>query len=168
MLQVVPRLQYRRMHLLHRIPQLHPESTQDVPLPRIVLCIHPRLHLLVVDHAHPKRFLRVRRVERRPRLLDFRQQLLPVRERVSEPVEHVFGFEVPQRLELQPFGDVVFQLLDFDLDQRERPLERGISEPRQLCSEESDDCLRYHTAIRTNDVYVVSDVGPFCNCNPIS
>lgn len=37
-------------------------------------------------------------------------------EGVSEFVEYVFGFEVPEGLELEPFGDVVFELLDFGFD----------------------------------------------------
>ena len=97
------------MHLLHRISELDAEATQDVPLPRVVLRVHARLHLLVVDHAHAERLLRLGRVERRTRLLDLRQQLLPVRERVSESVEDVFCLKVPERLELQPFSDVVLE-----------------------------------------------------------
>ena len=50
-----------------------------------------------------------RTAERRTRLLDLRQQLLPVRERVSESVEDVFCLKVPERLELQPFSDVVLE-----------------------------------------------------------
>ena len=109
------------MHLLHRIPQLHPKPAQDIPLPRIVLRVHPRLHLLVVDHAHPERLLRLGRVECRARFFDLGQELLPVREVLAEAVEDVFGFEVPEGLELEPFADVVAELLDFGLDQGEWP-----------------------------------------------
>ena len=48
MLQFVPRLQNLRMHLLHRIPELLPEPIRHIPLPCIVLGVHPRLDLLVV------------------------------------------------------------------------------------------------------------------------
>ena len=109
MLELIPRLQNRRMHLLHRIPQLDAKPTQYIPLPRIVLGVHPRLHLFIVHHTHPKAALRLRRVECRARFLDLGEELLPVCERVAEAVEDVFGFEVPEGLELEPFGDVVFQ-----------------------------------------------------------
>ena len=33
MFQIIPRLQYRRMHLLHRVPQLHSKPTEDISLP---------------------------------------------------------------------------------------------------------------------------------------
>jgi len=95
MLEIVPGLQNRSMHFLHRIAQLDTKPAQNVPLPRIILGVDPRLDLLIINHAHAKRFLGVRSVECRPRLLDLRQQLLPVRQRVSESVEHVFGLEVP-------------------------------------------------------------------------
>jgi hypothetical protein len=42
-----------------------------------------------------------------------------VGERVAEAVEDVFRFEVPEGLELEPFGDVVFELLDFSFDELE-------------------------------------------------
>jgi len=35
----------------------------------------------------------------------------------TEAVEYVFGFEVPEGLELKPFGDVVSEVLHFDFDQ---------------------------------------------------
>jgi len=35
------------MHLLHCIPQLDPKPTQNIPLPRIILGVHPRLYLFV-------------------------------------------------------------------------------------------------------------------------
>ena len=100
MFEFVPRLQDRRVHLLHRVPQLDTEPTQNVPLPRVVLGVHPRLHLLVIHDANPETALRLRGVKRRPRLFDFGKQLLPVCERISESVEDVFGFKVPERLEL--------------------------------------------------------------------
>lgn len=100
MLEVVPRLENRRMHLLHRHAQLRPKPIHNVPLPRIVLGIDPRLDLLIVDDTHAEALLRLGRVERRSSFLDLSQELLPVRERVSEAVEHVFGFKVPKRLEL--------------------------------------------------------------------
>lgn len=42
-----------------------------------------------------------------------------MRKRVAEAVEDVFGFEIPERLELEPFGDVVFELLDFGFNKLE-------------------------------------------------
>jgi hypothetical protein len=68
MLQLVPRLQNRRMHLLHAILQLHPKPTQNIMLPRIILGVHPRLHLLVIN-----RTLRTHlgRIERGAGFLDF-------------------------------------------------------------------------------------------------
>ena len=120
------------MHLLHRITKLHAEPRENVALPRVVLGVYARLHLLVIDDANPKLLLRLRRVERRARALDLRQELLPIGERVAEAVEDVFCLEVPERLELQPFRDVVFQLLDFGLDEHEWSLQRVISELREL------------------------------------
>ena len=108
MFKVIPGLQYGRVHLLHRVPELDPESAEDIPLPRVVLGVHARLHLLVVDDAHAERLLRFGGVKRRARLLDLRQELLPVRERVPKPVEDVFRFKIPEGLELQPLADVVF------------------------------------------------------------
>jgi len=118
------------VHLLHRYAQLRAKPVHDIPLPRIVLGVNPRLHLLVVDDAHAEALLRLGGVERRMRFLDLHEELLPVRERVPEPIEHVFGLEISQGLELQPLGDVVLELLDLVLDQCERPLE-GIV--RKLC-----------------------------------
>ena len=120
------------MHLLHRITKLHAEPRENVALPRVVLGVYARLHLLVIDDANPKLLLRLRRVERRARALDLRQELLPIGERVAEAVEDVFCLEVPERLELQPFRDVVFQLLDFGLDEHEWSLQRVIGELREL------------------------------------
>lgn len=83
------------MHLLHRVAKLDTEPTKDISLPCIVLRVDSGLHLFIVDHANPKGFLRFRRVEGGSRFLDLRKELLPVGERVTKPVEHVFGFEVP-------------------------------------------------------------------------
>jgi len=120
------------MHLLHSVPKLDAEPRQDVALPRVVLCVHARLHLLVLDHAHAKLLPRLGRVERRARAFDLRQQLLPVRERVAQSVKHVFRLEIPQRLELQPLGHVVLQLLHLVLYQHEWALQRIIREAREL------------------------------------
>lgn len=91
MLQVVARLEDRRVHLLHRIAKLHAEPAENIALPRVVFGVHARLDLLVVDNAHAKRLLRVRCVKCRPRLFDLGQQLLPIRERVAQAVEDIFG-----------------------------------------------------------------------------
>ena len=132
MLEVVAGLKDRGVHLLHRVAELDAEPAQDVALPGVVLCVHARLDLLVVDDADAERLLRLGRVERRARLLDLREELLPVRERVAEPVEDVFGFEVPEGLELEPLRDVLLELLDFALDKCERSLERRVGEAGQL------------------------------------
>ena len=85
-----------------------------IPLPHIIFPIHPRLHLLKINDAHPKRFLGIKRIRRRPRVLDFREDLLlrVVRERLPEAVEHVFHPEILEGLKLDPFADVVYQSLD--------------------------------------------------------
>ena len=36
----------------------------------------------------------------------------------AEVVEDVFGFEVPEGLELEPFAKVVTELLEFDFNER--------------------------------------------------
>ena len=92
----MPRFGNRRMHLLHLVRELHPEPLQDVPLPRVVLGVHPRLNLLVVDYADAKAALRVRVVKSLPCALDLDQQLLPVCERVAQARENVLGFKVPE------------------------------------------------------------------------
>ena len=135
MFKLVPSLENRRMHLLHRDAQLGTEPVHNIPLPPIVLGVNPRLNLLVVDDAYAKTLLRLRGVESRASLLDLCEELLPVRERVPEAVEHVFGFKIPEGLELQPLGDVLLELLDFVLDQGERTLE-GIV--RKLCQLEAE------------------------------
>ena len=53
-----------------------------------------------------------------------------MRERVAEAVEDVFGFEVPERLELQPFADVVCEMLHLGLDEVEGAFEGIIGEAR--------------------------------------
>lgn len=78
--EVVARLEDRRVHLLHRIAELDAEARQNVALPRVVLGVDARLDLLVIHDAHAKLLLRLRRVERRARALDLRQELLPERE----------------------------------------------------------------------------------------
>ena len=113
-------LQNRRMHLLHGIPQLHPKPTQNILLPRIILGIHLRLHLLVINRTHSERILDVSNVER--------AFLLPVCEIFAEAVEDVVGFEIPEGLELEPFADVVSEMLHFDFDQGKRTLESIVGE----------------------------------------
>lgn len=135
------------MHLLHRVPQLHPKPAQNIPLPSIILRVHPRLHLLVIDHADAERFLRLRGIERRARLLDLGEELLPVRERVSEAVEDVFGFEVPEGLELEPLVDVVSEVLDFGLDEGEWPGEGVVGE---LCDLVANAPSMIYFSKRTN------------------
>ena len=71
-LEIVARLENRRMHLLHRIAKLDPEPGQNIALPRVILGIHARLHLLIIHDAHAKFLLGLRRVERRPCTLDLR------------------------------------------------------------------------------------------------
>jgi hypothetical protein len=44
----------------------------------------------------------------------------------AEPVEDKFGFEVPERLE--PFADVVSEVLHFDFGQRKWSLEGVVGE----------------------------------------
>lgn len=80
------------MHFLHRIAKLDAEPRQYIALPRVILGVHPRLHLLIVHDAHAKFLLRLCRVERRPCTLNLRQKLLPMRERVPESIEYVFRF----------------------------------------------------------------------------
>ena len=43
---------------------------------------------------------------------------MPVCKIFTEAVEDVFGFEVPEGLELEPFAKVIAELLDFDFDER--------------------------------------------------
>ena len=132
MLKLVPGFENRRMHLFHSHAQLGSEPVHNIPLPRIVLGVNPRLDLFVVDDAHPEALLCLRSVERRPGLLDLGEQLLPVRERVPKAVEHVFGFKIPEGLELQPLGHVLLKLLYLVLDQRKRMLEGVIRKPCKL------------------------------------
>ena len=125
------------MHLLHRIPQLDSKSTQYIPLPRITFRIHPRLHLLIINNAHPKRFLPldVSNVNR--------AFLISVRScrqcaRVPDAVEYVFGLEIPEGRELEPFADVVFELLDFMFDQGEGAFEGVVCEMGMMTSAVGD------------------------------
>ena len=46
----------------------------------------------------------------------------------AEAVEDVVGFEVPEGLELEPFADVVSEVLHFDFDQGKRSLESTVGE----------------------------------------
>jgi hypothetical protein len=49
--QLIARLQDGCVHLLHRIPELHAETAENIPLPCVVLGVHPGLDLLVVYDA---------------------------------------------------------------------------------------------------------------------
>jgi hypothetical protein len=51
---------------------------------------------------------------------------LPGCERVAEAVEDVFGFEVPEGLELEPFGDVGGEGTDSGFDEGEGSFEDGV------------------------------------------
>ena len=51
---------------------------------------------------------------------------MPGGERVAESVEDVFGFEVPERLELEPFGDVDGEGADSVFDESKWSLEDGV------------------------------------------
>lgn len=124
--QVIPRLHNLPIHLPHNTPQPLPKPPQHIPLPRIILRIHPTLHLLIIHHTHrPEPLLRLRIIKRPPpRLLDFREKLLPGRERVAQSGEDGFGLEIPERLELEPFGHVCLDEEDFGLDQGKRSRQR--------------------------------------------
>lgn len=131
-LQLVARLQDGGMHLLHRISEFHTEPTENVALPSIILGVDAGLHLLVVNDTHSERFLRFGGIECRTCLLDLGKELLPVAKVLSESVEDVLGFKIPERLELKPLRNIFLEFLDFALDKREGPLERRIREPCQL------------------------------------
>ena len=120
MLKIIPRLEDRRVHLLHCITKLNTEPTQDIALPSIILGIHACLHLLIVNHTDTEVFLSFRSVEGRSSFLDLSKQLLPAGERIAKSVENVFGFEIPQGLELQPLRDILLQLLHLVLNEYER------------------------------------------------
>jgi hypothetical protein len=152
MLEFIPGFENRRMNLLHRHAQLSSEPVHNIPLPRIILGINPRLDLFVVDYTHAEALLRLRSVERRPSLLDLSEQLLPIRKRVAEAVEHVFGFEIPEGLELQPLGYVLLKLLDLVLDQRKRMLEGIIREPRKLWEADQRERKSTLLSLLTNEV----------------
>jgi len=104
MLQLVPCLQNRHIHLLHSNPQLHPKSSQDIPT-----ATNHFWHSLALVRTHPERFLHLRRIVCGAGFLDFRWQWLPVCEICAEMVEDVFGFKVSK----EPFGDGVSEVLDF-------------------------------------------------------
>jgi hypothetical protein len=114
MLQLDLRLQNRRgISFILSVP--HPKPTQNIsPSQIIILGIHPHLHLFVINHAHPERFLRLGR-----RCYCQFARSSPRR------VKDVFGFE---GLELEPFGDVVSEVLHLDFDQGKRSLEGVVGE----------------------------------------
>ena len=128
LLEFTARLRDLREHILHRISKLDAEPAENIALPSVILGIDPSLHLLVVDNACAESVLRLGGIEGCTSLLNLCEQLLPVRERVAEAVEDVFGFEIPEGLELEPFADIVFELLDFVLDEDEWSFQRGIRE----------------------------------------
>jgi hypothetical protein len=131
-LQFVPRLEDRCMHLLHGISKLDAEPAQYIPLPRIVLGVDLRLDLFIINYADSKRALSVRVIERRSSLLDLGKQLLPIGQRVTQSIEDIFRLQVPQRLKLEPFSHIVFHLLDLGLDQCERSFERPVAKASEL------------------------------------
>jgi hypothetical protein len=57
-LQLIPRLHDRGMHLLHRISELHTETTEDIPLPCIIFSVDSGLDLLVIHDTDTKTQLR--------------------------------------------------------------------------------------------------------------
>lgn len=79
LLKLVARFKDLRMHVLHSVPELHTEATENISLPSVILRIHARLYLLIVNNACTERALRLGCIECRSRLLDLRKQLLPVR-----------------------------------------------------------------------------------------
>ena len=78
-LELISRFKDRCMHLLHSVSELDSKPAENIALPGVVFGVNTCLNLLVVDHAYAKRALRLRCVERRARLLDLREQLLPKR-----------------------------------------------------------------------------------------
>jgi hypothetical protein len=64
--------------------------------------------------------------------LNFHEQLLPVCEIITEAIEDIFGFKVPEGLKLEPFADVVSEVLHFDFDKGKRSLEGVIEKMGQL------------------------------------
>jgi len=72
MLQIVSRLENRSVHLLHGISKFDTESTKDVALPCVVLRIHARLDLFVVNNADHKGLLRLGGVKGSSGLLNLR------------------------------------------------------------------------------------------------
>lgn len=55
-----------------------------------------------------------------------------MRERIPKSVKYIFSFKIPQRLELKPFGNIVFKLLDFSFNQPEGFLESVIRKLGEL------------------------------------
>ncbi len=53
-------------------------------------------------------------------------------EGVTEAVEDIFSFKIPKGLELEPFGDVVFELLDFGFDECEGAFQGVVGETCKL------------------------------------
>ena len=100
LLKLTARLRDLREHILHRISKLDAEPAENIALPCVILGVDPSLYLLIVDNACAKRVLRLGGIEGRASLLDLGEQLLPVRERVAKAVEDIFGFEIPEGLEL--------------------------------------------------------------------
>ena len=131
-LELGPGPRHGRVRLLDRGAELEAEAGEDVALPGVVLGVDLGLHLLVLDRHDAERALRLGRVERRARAPDLAEQLLPVGERIAEPGVDGLGLEVPERLEPEPLGDVVGQLPDLGLDERERSGQRCGVELREL------------------------------------
>ena len=46
----------------------------------------------------------------------------------AEVIEHIFGFEVPEGLELEPFGNTVSEVLCFDFNWGEWSLKGTVGE----------------------------------------
>lgn len=57
-LQLVPRLHDRGMHLLHCISELHTETTENIPLPRVIFGVYSGLDLLVIHDTDTETQLR--------------------------------------------------------------------------------------------------------------
>ena len=121
------------MHLLHCVPQLDSKLTQYIPLPHITFRIHPRLHLLIINNAHSKRFLPLDVSNINRTFLISVRSCCPFA-RVPNAVEYVFGLEIPEGRELEPFADVVFELLDFMFDQGEGAFEGVVCETGMMTS----------------------------------
>ena len=68
--------------------------------------------------------------------------------RVPDAVEYVFGLKIPEGRELEPFADVVFELLDFMFDQGEGAIEDVVCETGQL-----KETLEQVCVLRTTSTY---------------